>query len=865
MKIENATDKLNVKENITECRLDNGLTVLIQEDHFAPVAALQVWVKVGAADELPGEEGLAHVLEHMLFKGTEKRATGEIAMQVEGAGGVINAWTSFDRTVFHIAIESGRFEEALEILSDAVGHSLIDEQELKNELEVIQEEIKRGKDSPEHRLFEELFDLALEGHPYHRPIIGTPESVASFTREKVLSFYRRWYCASNLTLVVCGDIKTDETIEMVKRHFASLPGRETVIPPQRGKPVQNSARARVVSEKLEEAHLALGWRIPGISDADIPALDLLGIALGQGDSSRVVHKLRREEGLVNDVIAYPYAGKDTGLFLVEANLPPDCVPEAHASILDEFRRVTLEPLERRELEKARTMLLSEHIYNTQTAEGKAQEIGHFRTLTGDALFYEKYTQVVEKITPEEIQAAAAKYFTDERLSTVVLWPENAEEAKPEVEDFVGEAIAPCTAPSESGITKDEFGIARIMLDNGVRLVVKEHRGVPLVATQAAVLAGLRFETPRNNGVNNLLGELLTLGTPDMSALQVAESIDSLAGTLEGFSGRNSLGLRSMVISRNFAPAFELLSKCLLYPAVSENELEREKELVIEEIKSRNDQPASVAFDLFSETLYKTHPFRMPVTGSIESVTGLTRNDILEYHSRHVLPEELVISIVGDISADKAAETVDKYFSGMKSKRADRPEAPELEPAPTEKRRASFKLPRQQSHLVIGFQGFRLCDTHDVYAYKLLDAILSGQGGRLFLELRDRQSLAYSLSFYSVPLIDPGFIAVYIGTSPDKLEKAEKGIITELDRLLQNGVSPDEMERARNYLIGSNAISMQKAGSQAGTQLFNELYGIGYNEHEYFKERILAINAEDLLASARRYIKLDAPVVVVVGP
>jgi len=863
MKLDDTTDKLGSKENIAEYLLDNGLTVLMQEDHFAPVAALQVWVKVGAADELPGEEGLAHVLEHMLFKGTEKRATGEIAMQVEGAGGNINAWTSFDRTVFHIAIESGRFEEALEILADAVGHSLIDEQELKNELEVIQEEIKRGKDSPEHRLFEELFDLALEGHPYHRTIIGTPESVASFSREKVLNFYRRWYRASNLTLVVCGDIKTDETIEVVKRHFGNLPGGQPFTPPQRGNPIQNSARARVLSEKLEEAHLALGWRIPGISDADIPALDLLGIALGQGDSSRIVYKLRREEGLVNDIVAYPYAGKDTGLFLVEANLPPGCVVEAHAAVLEEFRRVTCEPLERRELEKARTMLLSEHTYNTQTAEGKAQEIGHFRTLTGDAQFYEKYTQVVEKITPEEIQAAAAKYFTDDRLSSVVLWPEEAED-KPEAEDFIGDAITPCTAPSGEGIARDEFGISRVLLNNGVRLIVKEHHGVPLVATQAAVLAGLRFETPLNNGVNNLLGELLTLGTPDLSALQVAETIDSLAGSLSGFSGRNSLGLRSMVISKNFAPAFELLSKCLLHPVVSENELEREKELVIEEIKARNDQPASVAFDLFGETLYKMHPFRMPVTGSIESVTSLTRADLLEYHSRHVLPNELVISIVGDISADKAAEAVEKYFSEMSDGNSNLT-IPETEAPPTETRRAHFKLPRQQSHLVFGFQGFRLCDTQDVYAYKLLDAILSGQGGRLFLELRDRQSLAYSLSFYSVPLIDPGFIAVYIGTSPDKLEKAERGIVAELDKLLQNGVSAEELERARNYLIGSNAISMQKASSQAGTQLFNELYGIGYNEQEYFKERILSISAEDILVSARKYLKLDAPTVVVVGP
>ena len=851
--------------NVTQFDLEHGLHVILKEDHFSPVVAFQMWVKVGSVDESPDEAGLAHVMEHMLFKGTERRGVGEIARDVESAGGDINAWTSFEETVFHLVLPSSEFERGLDILSDAVQHSAMETGELARELEVIREEIKRGKDSPSTRLSEELFRLSFSQHPYRNPVIGTDESLKTFTRDKVVAFFRKWYVPGNMTLILAGDFNTDEARQKIPGFFGDFRSSHTIRHSSFSEAEQTGSRARVFREDVRQVHLA--WSFPALcfDDPDLPALDVLGVLLGQGESSRLIQLLQRRHAWVNDICAYPYAGVTAGLFLAEATLPTKHVEDVVHAAGREFFRPVVEAVREKELEKAKTIVENEAVYQMQTMQGKASRLGHSYVMAGDTGFLDRHLDRVRRLKASDLQSAARRILSPERINLVLLWPrEDAGSPPPEsLIEWVEQASGEFDRSAESAFSPDENGIFRSVLPNGVRLLVKENRAVPLVSFQAAVLAGLRFEDESNNGVNNLIARMLTLGTQSMTAAEIAEEVDGMAGSLDGFSGRNSLGMRATVISRHFERGFDLFAKCLLEPAFDAGELQKEKTLVLEEIRARDEVPARVAFDLFHRTLYQRHPFRMDMLGTNDTVGGMSRDILKTYYRRLFSPDGLVLSIVGDVSASLVMREAERLFGHLEPVEAAL-YSPEPEPKLETTRRANQELEKHQTYLVLGFFGLDFKD-EDRYALEVTNALFSGQGGRLFLELRDRRSLAYAVSSYHLESLDPGYWVFFIATSPQKRREALDGMLNELRRLLDGGPEDGEIEKVKCYLIGSQAISLQTNSAVSGSMLLDELYGIGYDAHTRYAERISAVTTGQVRRVAARLLTLDAYALAEVGP
>lgn len=814
---ENLTAGKSKTENRSkrvEYDLDNGLHIILEEDHFAPVVAYQIWVNVGSADESAEEAGLAHVLEHMLFKGTERRGVGEIARDVEGAGGDINAWTSFDETVYHIVMPSAEFERGLDILADAVQRPALDPEELAREIEVIREEIKRGKDSPQRMQSEELFRICFRKHPYRNPVIGTDESLRSHTREKVFDFYSRRYAPSNMTLVIAGDFEAEAVRPVVGRMFSDSCSEKPLSHANPVEPTQKKPRASVLSEPVQQAHVAVAFPGVPVKSGRLPAIEVLAVIMGQGESSRLIQHLQRDRQLVNDIYAYPYPGRSAGLFVIDMNLPCGKVYDTLEALGEEIKAAVTGPMPEAELEKAKTIVESEAIYQVQTMQGKARRVGYFYTHTGDSAFLERYLESVRKLSPADITAEARRLFSHDRANIVVIWPKE-EDGVPEREGLLKRLKWEASPdPGVIGIPDaDKYGIVRHTLSNGIRLFIKENRSAPLVSFQAARLAGLRFEDENNNGINNLIARVITLGTDTRSAKEIAEEVDCIAGGLNGFSGRNSLGLKGAVISRHFGRGFELFSDCFSNPSFNGEELKREKLLVAEEIGARDESPARVAFDLFQKTLYESHPFRMEELGTLESLARLEGRDLQEYHKRFTDPGGVVLSVVGDVSAVEVAEKAEELFGALEAS-ASVPPPPEPESPATETRRKRKELKKRQVHLVLGFLG--LCfDDDDRYPLDVLNAILGGQGGRLFVELRDRQSLAYAIASQHLESLDPGYFGVYIATGPEKRDAAINGILGELERILTRDVDAEELGRAKRYLAGSHAIGLQTNSSWAG--------------------------------------------------
>lgn len=849
--------------------LPNGLRVVVDPSHTAKVAAVQVWVRVGSADERAEEAGLAHVHEHMLFKGTERRQLGEIAQAIEGAGGDINAYTSFDQTVYHVTIASREVSVALDILSDAVQHSAFEADELARELEVVLEELRRGKDSPQRVNSELLFSTAFREHNYGRPVIGYVETVERFTRDGILDFYRRWYRPQNMLLVVAGDVEPEAIFEQAGTLFKQAKLGPPPERPRTPEPPQEELRFAQARMDIAETHLSLAWHGPQLSHEDTAAVDVLTVLLGTGESSRLYRRVRRDAELVTDCYAYAYTPQEPGLIGVGAQIQDRPVRDALALILKETLRLRYEaPLES-EVEKAKTIVLSEAVYSMQTVQGRARRLGYFEQVAGGVDFEARYRAAVAKVTPDAVLQAAERWLHPEAFTVSMVQPEGTQEE-------IDESVVRATLEAARRDLEDSYrvpriesldlGVAHAVLSNGAKVYVEPDPSVPLVSILAVAPGGLLAESSASAGVSHLVGELIVRGTERYSAEEIIERCDAMAGGVGGQSGRNSLGLRGEFLKESWGVGLDIFSSCLLEPTFADTEVERERRTALEDLASRQDHPGSVAMDTFARGLYgDEHPYGWSVLGTQASLENLTREGIVDAYRSQLRPDRLTLSVVGDVDVNDTVARLERTIGSA------RPH-PEAAPLPTPPafsepmEPVSFEVHRdkEQVQLIFGFLGLKLDDERR-HALEVMTQILGGQSGRLFMELRDRQSLAYSVGGFSLEGLERGYLALHIGTHPDKLTVAEAGMRRELERLMEELPSPEEMQRAQRYLVGAHEIGFQRGAARASTMALNAAYGLGYDAHVRYADSVTAVSPDAVRDIARELVRFDRVVRAVVGP
>lgn len=839
--------------------LPNGLTVVLQEDHSAPVVAVQVWVKAGSRYETDREAGITHLIEHMIFKGTERRGPGQVAREIEASGGNINAYTSFDQTVYHVVLPSRHLGLGLDVLSDAVGHSLFDPAELEREKAVVIEEIRQRDDQPQVRLSKALFRAAYEVHPYRRPVIGFEETVASFSRADVMAYLAKWYWPGNLTLVVAGDIDPKQAWPLIEKTFgqASYPGdgvSEADLAPE---PPQRQPRLVSLGGDVQEAYLDLAFHIPGVAHDDSYALDVLAEVLGEGASSRLYQKVKQEKELVYSVEASAFTPLDPGLFFISASLSPAKTQEALGALLEETWRLRHEGPTAAELAKARLNIEAGFVRGRATAEGRARELGYFEAIMGDWRLSQEYLARIGAVSAEDVRRVAAAYLRPENMTVALLAPAGQEGALSDkavlaAAKRAAEAAAPTTPAKRGG--EGPATAARYVLPNGMRLIVKQNPGSGTVAVQAAVLGGQRYEPAGQAGVANFAAAMLTKGAAGRSAVQIARLTDSMAAGLSGFSGRNSMGLTGDFLAERFGEGMALFADVLRRPDFPAAEVEKMRVVLLAAIKSRQDELSAVAFDLFNAALHGPHPYSRTLLGTPESVQTLKPSDLKEFWGRYVQPQAMVLTVVGDIDPAEARLQVEELFGDWQGEPAPTPPIPAQEPPREVTRVAKERGERNQVHMIIGFPGTTITSP-DRFALDVLDAALSSQGGRLFVRLRDELSLAYSVSAFSQEGLEPGSFAVYIATSPDKRAQALEELMAQL-RLARGGLTPAELERAKRYLVGSYEIGLQSNSAQATQMGLDELYGLGYNYGPRYVAAIEGVKAKDVAQVAQQYIKLD---------
>jgi len=401
--------------------LDNGLTVIVQESHATEIVTLQAWVKVGSRDETDETNGAAHFVEHMLFKGTQRRGVGQIDREVEGLGGILNASTSFDYTQYFIVAASRFFDKTMDIQSDALMRSTLDPQEFERERLVIIEELNRRDDTPSTRTFDALYTTAYAVHPYRRPIGGSRAVIQQMTRDQLFLFYTTHYAPGNVTVVVVGDVSAQDAVHKVRRAYGGwrrpAPARQQFAP----EPPFGAVRRSVIEGDVRVAYLNMGWLGPAARDRDVYAMDVLLYALGRGRGSRLVRSIQEGQRLVQQISAGFPTALDPTLFSVFAVTEPDNVARVEEVILAEIRGVREQGVSDEDLRRAKTLLEGEEIVSTHTTRGFATTLGFYATVA-DLEFALTYRDRIRQVSREDVPRVALRFLDPQRYALVVLQP-----------------------------------------------------------------------------------------------------------------------------------------------------------------------------------------------------------------------------------------------------------------------------------------------------------------------------------------------------------------------------------------------------------------------------------------------------------
>ena len=827
--------------------LENGLVIITREDHSAPVVSAQAWCQTGSISE--GKwlgAGLSHVLEHMLFKGTTTRPGSRIDQEVQGAGGYMNAYTSFDRTVYHINVPNTGAWTAIDILCDIMQNATLPADELAKELDVIRREMDMNQDDPGRRAGRRLFETAFVRSPYRFTIIGYPDIFNTLQPADILAYYKERYVPNNLFFVVTGDIKADEAVEQIRKSFAQNKSKALspmVLP---GEPRQSSPREVIEEAPVELAYFHYAWHIPDVRHPDAPALDILASLLGSGRSCRIFREVREKKGVVTSADAWTYSPGEQGLFGVSGVTTADKFDAAREALLLEIERVKNEAPTAKELAKVINQFVTATLSTRKTMQGQAQDMGGSWMAANDLNFSERYLAAARNVTPATLQRVAREYLTASNRTLYGLLPQGAAPKNGE------------TAP-----VSVESTVKKIELPNGLRLLVKEDHRLPFVEMRAVFQGGVLAESAENNGLTQLVAKMMMQGTRRRSAEKIALEVESLGGSIDTFGGNNSFGVSAEVLSSDLSAGFDVFADVILNPAFPSKEFEREQSIQLELIRAQRDQLLQCCNQAMRKELLARRVMGLDALGSEKSVGSLGVVDLLGYYKSMAVSKNCVMAIFGDVQAAKIESLARKVFGKWTS---NAPNIPLRKAAPTltKIRRVVDERDKKQAVIVVGFPGLTVSDP-DRYALELLQEGCSDLGSRLFMRVREKLALAYYVGAQHFPGLAPGYFSFYAGTAPEKVDLVEGELLKEAALLRSEGFTNEELVRVKAKVIGQRKISRQDLGGLALTMSLDELYGLGYQNIDSEDAHYEAVTLGDIIDVAKKYLTPDRAVISIIRP
>lgn len=833
--------KQQLPGGVTVARLTNGMTVIVQENHAAPVATVRSFVaNTGSAFE--GKylgSGISHLLEHLVAGGsTTKRSEKEIQSILDSLGGNTNAYTSNEITAYHIDCPAKSVNTAIELVADSMQYAAIVDEEYQREMGVVQRELEMGEAERNRVLYQGVKSLLFQNHPMRHPTIGYLGVLQKLQQQDAKDFYKDRYVPQNMVFVVVGDVSTSKVLDSVLSNFKDFhrtTERGPILPEE---PEQASPRWTTIKMEGATAMIALAWPTVPLQHEDLYALDVASFVLTNGDSSRLVRRLKIDEPLVLSVSSSSYTpGFVRGWFQVSAECKPENLEKVQQIILEEVNRLKSDPISETELAKVKRQKAAEHVFGQQTVQAQAEMLANSYLATGDPLFDNFYVEGIQKVTPEQVEAVARKYFVPERLNTAIIEP---------LGDEAAQDLAVSEGESETPIMKKE-------LSNGMTVLLKRSTVLPLVNIQAFSKGGSISDTPETAGLASLSAELMEKGTEKYSAEEIAEHFDSIGGTMGVASQRNSTFLQAAVLKDDFKSTLDYVYQVLYAPTFPQAEFEKAKQIRLGRIAAMSANPQAEIMDFWAKQLPESSPYGRTILGTAETVGKLTAEDCKRFHQSYIVPNNMVLAVFGDIDIDETMSLLEATFGKLpKAEAFSWPEFPKTTELQTSKREHLTMNKANTAMILMSYPSASIYDTKTRGALEMLQAVLAGgAGGRLHDELRGAQ-LVYYVHGFDMTGFAPGYFCFLSQTRPETVDQVIERIQANLDKIAKEGIPEEEFNKAREKLIASHAMSNTTPGEQAFQACIDELYGFGYDYDKGYEERLRKVTVEDVVETIKNH-------------
>lgn len=850
--------------NVSEKTLSNGMKIVVRPTHKIPRVDAQIWYQVGSKHEGTNEKGMAHLIEHMLFKGTQRLSESDINMITHKLSGYTNAFTSHDATCFVFRFPSNCWQIALDLFADCMENARFDTQMLWSEVKTVIEELRMYKDDYQNMVIQSLLSSIFAEHPYHYPIIGSKQDLAKLDRNALFSFYKKHYHPANATLVVIGDICPDDVFKKAEELFGHI--QSPSISSKTNIVIEDDIAHKSVTlyREVTTAWSCYMYVVPGLQDLQGHLIDIASLILGSGRSSRLYKRLVEQEQIAADVESFSLDFFESGIFGITVYpLKEGQFSKIESIIEDEIEKLRTAPIEDWEFQASRKKVLIDYASLIESSEKQATVLGNIILATGDSRNIKNYFEKIENLTKQELQDFFSQYLSPSRQHKGYLLPINQKDLPKLQEiqkksDLFEESILEKhqrTTEIEPARLTDSISVPQLQkfdypqpqefsLQNGLNILFHHNDQVPYIVGVLTFKASPLYDSVDRQGCFNFLLQIMTDRTKKYSCDEFHKILESNGISLDASS--ESITIRSL--SQDIGQTLHLLGELLTEPSFDEPTIEKIRQQLLNEVSEYWDNPTEFINQLARQKIYAKHPYAKNSIGSKESLESITVNDLQECFNNFISPQGATLTLVGDLSNYDIAQIIEERLGKWKGKTVEQLQFPEITPPQPE----IISHPINRDQIVLAFVTPTISRSDKNYLhYALLDIILTGgssgsMSSRLFA-LREQSGLFYTIggSLIHGAREEPGMMLIKTIVAADKSDKAQELILQTIEDLGKNGITNDEFIMAKNIALSSLVELFETNIHMVYTFSFIKKYNLSFNLFDKQLEALSIIKIEDV--------------------